>query len=267
MIDYDGVVVLQTTQRPTCDPKAMFERLARAGVIIIPNSDTPVDRLMRNFEEATGIKPAHLVAERGAVVVSEKKRHYYKPQGDLFKQYRSAIQEALTRAGIEVLINDAANWVRDVRTHTPNSRMAILDGMRELSFCAFFRRTDESGGPYIDHEFMQDCLHVIDTVEPPVEIERQTDKCFGIMIGSIPGVSKTTGFRILRDLFREPMQWYMIGDGEGDLIDADEVTHCAVGNAQDALIHRCAFRAKHSYTDGLLECLDWISAKENLSEH
>jgi len=257
MVDQDRVVCDENYQ-PTVDISELIRELNKTGqVIIAPNTDTPIERIKYNFRKMIGLDPAVIIAERGAIVEINGKKESVKNICGI-KEFIAWVEKVFKLMGCCVEIGDSATWLRENRKFEPNRRLLIIDGLREQTISVFFKRTDASGFASTDPGFAQQGLEIINGLVPPAGLNKSDyNEKYGIAICNVAGVSKTDGYLLVKNQY--PLaDFYMIGDGDSDIILDKEVIHCAVANASPLLKKRASFVSKFSITEGLADCLKWI---------
>ena len=256
MIDQDGVVLDEKYQL-TADISEISERIKKdKNVLLIPNSDTPVKRLAKNFELIFGFKPAIAIGEKGAVIsVGDRKMCPIKIRG--INNYRKKLASFFKKGGAEVEIGDSATWIRMNKKFKPNSRMIIIDAFREQTIGFYLKKTDVSGKTYTDKEWLIEGMKIVKNDKLPAGLENfNFNPSYGIAVANAKGFSKKDGAKIIKKLYPDA-EFYMIGDSDNDYLGG-MVVHCAVSNASDKFKRKSKFIAKNSYTTGMKECLEWI---------
>ena len=257
MLDFDGVVVNESYQT-TKDIRPAIISLLSSGAMIVPNSDTPVAR-MRDFCRATlGIETSVVIAERGAVVALGQ-RMLITTDIKGVQECREQVVAALRSNGYLVFVGDSTVWVRERKLFAPNRRIVLVDTQREQTLGCFFLRTDFQGLPRVDMQWASEALELVTKVDLPVGISPwDYNPAYGIAIANATEVSKTDGFRALCQEY-PGATFYMIGDSDSDIIADERVIHCSVGNGAANLKVRADFVGQGLYTEGLEQCIDWIS--------
>ncbi|MDP3899839.1 MAG: hypothetical protein Q8Q23_02040 [bacterium] len=257
MVDQDGVVVdtqYQVTQNVT-DIVASFRQ---QGLIIVPNSDTPVQRLKKNIADWLGFAPEVTIGEKGAVISNRGACTFVKNVTGI-GEYIRALQNTLARHGASVHAGDSATWIRERKTFPSGQRLLIVDALRQQSIGFYLLVSDSMGATHIDVDWSNEAIAAITQLSLPAGLEPlDYNQSYGIAIAHASGVTKTDGYRVIRGVFGDVL-YYMVGDQLADFIDDPCVTHCAVGNATDGYKDRAAFIATADYTAGLAECLRWIA--------
>jgi hydroxymethylpyrimidine pyrophosphatase-like HAD family hydrolase len=259
MIDLDGVVIDKNYQI-TGDISAAVERVQQQGIIIIPNSDTPVERLADFFIECLGVKAEMLIGEKGAVVWHQQNNEFEFPcYIDDIELYVQKICAQLQKLNVKIDFCDAPIIIRRDEYNEPKKQLILIDNSRRQSISMFFRKTDAVGKMYIDEFFCQKCLTIVEDVLRPQQLNPfDYNEKYGIAICSPVLANKTLGFISLKTKFPNA-SFYMIGDGDTDIIEDDDVGHLAVANASTTLKAKSLFVATAEYTKGLAECLQWIA--------
>jgi hypothetical protein len=258
MIDQDGVVSNRNYQT-TKDIRGMLSATIASGDAIVPNSDTPLIRLLNNFRVLLGLECKTAIAEYGTVICINGKSVYPLDIRGI-SQCRTRLQTILVERGWYVEVGDSATWVREQRCFLPNQPIAIMDGLREQSIALYFKHTDQDGKLVSDETLWRKGISTLAEFELPPGLQPfDLNAKYDIAISNAIGSDKTLGYRALHSYYPEA-RFFMIGDGTMDIINDPSVTLCAVGNAVPELKTRATFVAEHNYTAGLEECLNWIGS-------
>jgi len=257
MIDQDGVV-LGPDYQTNADISSAIRASLDVGMVLIPNSDTPIDRLNRNFRAALGYEPKITIGEGGAVV------RYLEETAPLcevtgISDYIDNLIRAFRPTGCHASLGDAPTWIRENKKFTPGEELLLIDGQRQHSIAFYLRRANRQGLAALGQEWFARGRAIAEDLPLPTGLSPLVfDDRYGIAIASPTGINKRDGYRFLRDKFKVT-QIYMIGDSNSDWIGDDGVIQCAVGNASDSYKQHCRFVANQEYTRGLAECLEWIA--------
>lgn len=260
MVDQDGVVCDRNYQT-TKDIKNCIKELTGANLKIVPNSDTPVKRLIYNFNSMLGLVPDIIIAEKGAVVSFRGEDFFLGKIGGL-QEFLGELQETFSAIGIKVARGDSATWIKEYKIFEPEQRMLIIDGLRQQSVGFYLRTTDHNGLPQINKEWAEFGIRVALRLKWPVNLDIKNidyNPKYGIVICGAKNVDKTMGYMFLRKRFLNTT-FYMIGDGDADVIGDETVVHCAVANADDLLKNKAAYVSRKPFTEGLEDCLRWVMA-------
>lgn len=255
MVDQDGVL-LDKSYRTTLDVNGFFQRLPKS-IMIVPNSDTPVERIANNFLASAGIRPDVVVGEKGAVIAFRGKL-YTTSNVVGIKDYIERLKLAFSLSDCDIVVGDSATWIREQKRFTPNRRMLIIDGLRKQTIGFYLRTTDRDGIARLDDDWFATGSNIVRVLPLPAGVESNDFNVeYGIVIMNAIGVSKTNGYGFLRRKFPQA-DFYMIGDGDADVIQDPKVSHCAVGNASARLKEMAKFVSSKQFTAGLIDCLQWI---------
>lgn len=259
MIDQDGVISNRNYQA-TKDLSKLINSLQAQNVVIVPNSDTPIDRLRRNIEFLLGFRASIIIGEKGAVVSLNGQCKFAKEIAGI-DEYRLSLEKLFLEQGVLVYVGDSATWIREGKTFAPNSQLLIIDALRQQSIGFYLKRSDERGLTCIDLEWCDKGLEMISALELPNGLEPlDYNPNYGIAIANAAGVKKTDGYRLVRNFFGQA-RYFMIGDQMADFVDDPDVIQCAVSNAEEAYKDVSTFVASKQITEGLEECLQWIIAQ------
>ena len=256
MVDQDGVVC-GTDYLTNKDITATVRTFETAGNLIVPNSNTPAERLIANFHEMIGSQTKIAIAENGAVVQIGSGLKFIRSVIGI-NEYRLALQSLINRNGCRSEVGDSATWVKMRKKFKPNSRYILIDGGRRQSVGIYLLASNKEGHLFLDQEWALEALNIISVVKLPEglgSLEYNND--YGIAIAVPRGIKKEDGLLLLSDHFPNA-EFFMVGDSDSDIINHEGVTHCAVANASDGLKSKSQFIAKKPLTAGLEECLQWI---------
>lgn len=257
MIDQDGVVFDRNyqTNKPIY---TTMQRLRQPDVMLVPNSDTPIERLTNNFYSALGFLPTTVIGECGAIINYEGSEIKLCAVGDV-QAYRHQLVKIFSQLDCDIAIGDSATWIRIGRIFNPNRRMLIIDEQRKCSVGFYLRKTDARGIPIIDAEWFAQGRELVESLDLPTGLVAfDFNSKYGVAIAGAAGVNKRNGFLFLRDKF-PAAAIYMIGDSEADFIDG--ATVCSVANGSAVFKSQCHYVAQQEYTTGLEECLNWIGSR------
>ncbi len=261
MIDVDGVL-LDKEYQITTDLSAMAAFLRNSGtqVEIVPNSDTPVERLERINFGTFGFKPRAIIAEKGAFVKFNGISYPIANVTDI-DDFILGLKKVFTTVDCDVVIGDSATWIREKKVFSPNRRMLIIDALRKQSVGFYLRTTDASGIPRIDNAWFTEGKTLVETIPIPKGLEaKDYNESYGIVIMGAANADKTSGFQYLKGLYPTDTKFFMVGDGDSDIIRDAQVIMCSVGNGSQALKDRSTYISGRTYTEGLLDCLEWIKS-------
>lgn len=260
MVDQDGVVCDKNYQITKDIKEKVRKMVENDGIIIVPNSNTPAERLIKNFEDMLGIVLNAVIAEDGAVVIVCDRKIYASEIN--IEQFRQDLRDLFLDYGAIVEIGDSATWIRERKAFTPNSKLFIIDGLREQTIGFYLKMTDESGVPYTDEAWSAKGLALVSQLAWPNQLNQlEYNPKYGIAISTVHGTTKTSGYLSLR-LEYSDSRFYMIGDTDFDIIQDDRVILCAVANASPLLKENADFVANSTFTEGLEECLEWLISKK-----
>lgn len=257
MVDQDGVVCNKQYQA-TKDIRTLVHSVTKNNILIVPNSDTPVERLQANFLLMLGYSAQTVIGEKGAVIrLNGETICPISIAGiECFIAKLKAFSESIQ---MDFIIGDSATWIRNGRTFVPNRKLIICDGFRQQTIGFYLRQTDDVGIARIDSYFGDMVFNTIQGITLPEGLEPfDYNRDYGIAIANVSDITKTDGYHVLRSLYSDT-EFFMVGDGVIDIIDDSRVIHCAVDNAHDTLKERAQFISQYSFTQGLEECLEWIA--------
>jgi hypothetical protein len=258
MTDQDGVL-LDRGYKTTIAIGNFLQRLPK-GIVLVPNSDTPVERISNNFFWAAGIRPEIIIGERGAVVSFCGKLYTFDHISGL-QSYLKRLKQAFAGQDCDVAVGDSATWVRDQKIFAPNRRMLIIDDLRRQSIGFYLRTTDSYGVALRDDSWFRAGCRIVKRILLPAGIvANDFNEAYGIVIMDAAGVSKTSGYEFLLQKY-PTAEFFMIGDGDADIIGSNRITHCAVANASAKIKKVAKFVSQKTFTEGFLDCLSWIMGK------
>lgn len=257
MVDQDGVMCNRLYQS-TADVSLLIRTIQEQGTLIVPNSDTPVQRLARNTMVFLGFIPEVIIAEGGAVVVNGPLKTYTTDVRGI-AEFKESLKQRFWMEDVVIEEGDSATWMREKKKFSPNSRLLVIDGLREQSLGFYLKTTGLDGLPVDDLDWMRLGLSWVKEIPLPAGLlpwEPNPQYC--IAIARAVGATKTGGCAVLRQMY-PGATIYMIGDGEADVLSDEGVIHCAVHNAVPRLKEHARFVSRLDVTQGLEECLRWIS--------
>ena len=271
MTDQDGVV-LDVNYQATLD-ECGFQRCRELSeeLTLVPNSDTPVARLLNNFRNALGLQLTAAIGEKGAVIRwGTVCRHLMSIPNSILNDYCYKLAELFrkleARGHCLVAIGDTATWIREGQTFEPKRRLFLLDNLREQTVGCYLRVSDAKGLAQINNDLFAEGSEMIRGLPLPTGLVAEDFNArYGIIIMNASGCSKTKGYQTLRQILEtgypdhEPLSFFMIGDGDSDIIQDPRVIHCAVGNATAAIKQTASFISEQPHTKGFLDCLAWIA--------
>lgn len=262
MIDQDGVMCDRSYQ-PTFDVREACVSLRQAGYRLVSNSDTPYPRLWQNTFAMLGVEPDGVVVENGAGVFLPPHRYTALRPSCQVQPFRNEIVACLSGIADQVLLGDAPTWRRQGRRFPEhlNAHLVLMDDQRRHSVGFYVLSTDQNGFPGLDESWGNIVLQALNDLSLPTWLkEPDYNPAYGITIIGDREADKTNGFRLLHRLIGTE-RYYMIGDSLNDWIQDERVVTCAVGNASPELKRAAGFVASRSYTEGLAECLEWITTQ------
>jgi len=257
MTDLDGVI-FDKHYRVTASTEKIV-RLVSEKANIVPNSNTPMDRLSMFYRGATGIAEAGLISENGTIVQDFEGEIHYACGGKEIMDFRLEIKSLFKSHGYTVCEGPIPVWIKEKRKFQPNNNFVFFDDCRERSLSLFFLVTDEDGNLVNSKTWCDVGKKILNTVEMPELLDEfDFNPKYGIFISNVKGVSKTTGYQCLKGLYPKA-NFFMIGDSDYDIIDKGSITHLAVSNATQNLKDVSSFVAESEFTQGFAECLEWIN--------
>ena len=158
-----------------------------------------------------------------------------------------------------MLTGDSATWIREGKKFSPNRRILIIDEFRRQTIGFYLRTTNSDGLACLDDDWFYIGSNTIKDIPVPTNIEAKDFNAeYGIIIMNAIGVSKTDGYKFLRQKYPQA-SFYMIGDRDMDIINDTSVVHCAVHNASANFKEIAEFISRKDITAGLIDCLQWIA--------
>jgi len=261
MLDWDGVV-LNKRYQTTKDIRVIVRHTQSLGTMIVPNSDTPIDRLRRFCDIALGVFPEVVIGERGAVAVIGK-RMIQSAYISGISQFREQMARLFNNYNHPVHIGDSTVWVRECKLFEPNCDIVLIDALREQTLGCFFLTTNKQGLPCVIATWADQAIELVKQLKLPVGLlPWDYNSIYGVAIANVDGISKTDGYKLLRVEYPDA-DFFMIGDSDSDIIADETVIHCAVSNSSPNLKQRASFVAQQPFTEGLEECLNWINQHYN----
>lgn len=256
MVDQDGVMY-DRNYKTTADLGSIIRRIVFSDIMLAPNSDTPVRRLLKNAKGVFGFYPIVAIGEKGSIVrILGKDVFLCGIKG--IKNFVDQIAKTLSDFGAACVIGDSATWIRNRKRFEPNKDLLIIDGLRQQSVGFYLRTSDSQGIAQINHEWAEQASKIVMETNLPDGLgELGYNPNYGIFISNPKGSNKTLGYAFLKQEHPE-CSFFMIGDADIDIIEDDSVIHCAVGNATQPLKQKAAFVSDKPFTEGLEDCLRWI---------
>ncbi len=258
MTDQDGVL-LDKSYKTTIAIGSFLQRIPK-GIVLVPNSDTPVERISNNFFWAAGIRPKIIIGERGSVVSFNGKFYTFNHVSGL-QSYLTRLEQVFAGQDCDVVVGDSATWMRDQKVFLPKRRMLVIDGFRRQSIGFYLRMTDDYGVALRDDAWFRAGCRIAKRIPLPTGIvANDFNDAYGIVIMDAEGASKTSGYEFLFKKY-PGAEFFMIGDGDADVIESNRVTHCAVANASAKIKKASKFVSERPFTEGFLDCLSWIMGR------
>jgi len=259
LCDQDGVLLAKDY---SCnhDFAGLKELLRENNAILVPHSDTPVLRLRRNLESATGVKITNLIAERGAIIIAKNQEVFrLRFPEEAIKAYRRelfALAEKFTKF---IYSGDSVTWVKKGKLFAKNENVIIFDSYRQSSLGYYARRTSPEGLARIDNDFYHEFTAEAKKIPlPPFFDVEDYNPDYGIAILSSSQASKTNGFLKYLDLLdEENCEYYMIGDYLTDIIEHPRMTLLAVNNCVEELRNKASFVSQSPLAKGMMECIEY----------
>lgn len=257
MTDLDGVI-FDKHYRVTFNAGKIV-RLVSKSAYIVPNSNTPMDRLSMFYRGATGVEEAGLISENGTIVRDLEGNIHYICDGKEIADFRLEIKRLFESHGYTVCEGPVPIWIREKRKFQPSNNFVLIDDCRERSVSLFFLSTDDNGNLVNNKVWCGMGGEILNSLERPgVLDEFDYNSKYGIFVSNAKGISKTSGYQCLKRLYPKA-NFFMIGDSDYDIIDKGSITHLAVSNATQNLKDVSSFIAESEFTQGFAECLEWIS--------
>jgi hydroxymethylpyrimidine pyrophosphatase-like HAD family hydrolase len=255
MIDLDGVV-LNKDYKTTKDIHSTIKKLGNND-LIVPNSDTPINRLKRLFSGSLGINPMITIGEKGAVI-DFFGTVFYPCHVLNLRQYRKKIIKTLGEYNARILESEFPIQIRKFWRFPPGENLIIVDNSRRASLSIFFLKANSEGILKADKEWSDLCFKALSQIKIPEGLgQYEYNYKYGIAISNAIDSSKGLGVQLLKEKLGRAI-YFMIGDSDADIIKDEDVLHLAVNNATDDLKNISDFTASKNYTEGLEECLEWI---------
>jgi len=256
MIDQDGVVC-DRSYKITKNISKTIKAINEKKIIIVPNSDTPIERLKNNFQTFLNLKTEIIIGEKGATLeVFGSNIATFNILG--IEEYKISLISKFKEKGAIVYTGDSASWVKDRKRFLPESKIILLDEQRKQTVGLYAFGTDYKGDMFFNSDWFYKISSLIKEIPKPCGLsDFDINEKYGIMITNVEGASKTDGFKVIKEYFPESI-FFMIGNSQDDIIKNEKVIHCAVANAKQELKDIASFTSSFSFTEGLEECLKWI---------
>ncbi len=256
--DQDGVLIDRSYQT-THSVSRIKELISSKEILLIPNSDTPLRRLRNNFESILTEKLDIIIAERGAIVSFNGKETYtINIDSKEVENYKRGIISLACKFNMNVCIGDSASWIKDKKIFDPESITLIVDGLRKTSVGYYARKMNGIDLINTDLEFYREFIAEAKKITlPSIFDELDYNEDYAIAILSSSKAVKTIGINHVINILGNNHQYYMIGDSKTDIINNKQVKILAVGNSKKELLEVADFIAPSSYTQGMIECMEW----------
>jgi len=255
MIDLDGVV-LNENYKTTKEIHSTIKKLENSA-LVVPNSDTPINRLKRLFLDSVGLTPEVTIGEKGAIIDFFGTIFLTRCVPQIY-EYRKEVVKTFNKIGGKVLESEYPIHAKRYQKFSPGEKIIIVDNSRQASISIFFFKAGNTGNLEVDNKWTEFCSGILSQIDLPEGLdEYEYNYKYGVAISNAINSSKTLGVQFLKKEL-DPANYFMIGDSASDIIQDNKVLHLAVGNADDDLILVSDFVANKKYTEGLEECLEWI---------
>ena len=272
LLDLDHTLI--TTEFELTD-ETIFEKiraLQRRGIAVGLNSDRPFKTLNGYAERLQLAGP--VICERGNVIhcgqeILFEQSHLRETMQAVRLAFIDLINQ--THPSINLLIGDSEKLffqLKELFRAQPFLRFVLMNKARQFSIA--FNSLQMLVG------FAHEQLVPEETAwQAHLELSQQLAAIFVQMSGLTPDLGvyrinhativhhpdteKSNGTRYLLDA-NLASHIYMVGDTTQDFLGSDpQYTHCAVANAQPAYKANCQFVAPRPFTEGVVDCLDWIT--------
>lgn len=208
-----------------------------------------------------------IVAERGSVIwnpVLNKKHVVNATETAWLQTLRSEfLSKAMDRfPETTFIIGDATEFIRRGSVFpSMTHHVVVINGFRSSSFSFFARSYTSEGSPLIpDASFLIKLSNLTKEIissfgKTKEDLFWDENPEYGILIVHAKETEKHRG---VTHLFSEyqPNKIIMVGDSIADYLNLSNVLQYAVGNADQTYKEKCDFVATHSYTQGVIECLE-----------
>jgi len=256
MVDQDGVICNKDYQA-TCDIKTELLKCKKEKILLIPNSDTPTERLINNFSNMINFTASTVIAEKGAVIHDH---------GNIFKTIFSGKIESTIASIFQVFnsenciieIGDSATWIRENRTFKKNKKILLIDGYRKSSLAFYALQTGPNGIPQINSSWFKKVSEMTARINVPENFtEWDINLKYGIIILHHKNASKTLGYEFFKKKYHKA-KFYMVGDGDIDIIDSPDIVHCGIKNSSNNFKDISVYCSNKPHTKGLKDVINWI---------
>ncbi len=267
LLDADGTLLDRQydTTVPENELREIFEQCQNDGLSIGLNSDSSLVTL-DSLAKRIGVN-GPIIAEKGAIYHRDAQSAIVitNPGACGYEKLRVAfVAHLATDSRIIVITGDVNSLANRLPSINPNecvARTAILINAFRLCSMSYYVRKFAGGEWIKDADELCRVFHELQDISSEAfdwsgqDIDSNPD--YGICILHHKSTAKKAGVdALLRDYASERV--FMVGDSTSDVVGCPEVVQCAVGNAKDEYKKQCSFIARSSYTEGVIEVLDWI---------
>lgn len=271
LLDVDHTLITQNFQLTDETIQEKIQTLQHRGLPVGLNSDRPF-KTLNGYTQRLGLNGL-VICERGNVIhrgeeILYERFHLRKLMHDVRLTFIDLINQ--THPDINLLIGDSEKLFFKLKAlfrDQPLLRFVLLNKSRQFSVA--FNSLQMLAGT--EHEQLvpeetawqahvalsqqlATIFHQLSGLTPDLGIYRINHAT----IVHHPDTEKSNGTRHLLDT-NLASHIYMVGDTTQDFLGSDpRYTHCAVANAQPEFKANCQFVAPRDFTQGVVDCLDWI---------
>lgn len=251
---------------PLDDLKFSVAHAQQVGYLIGLCSDSSFETLTE-YAATYGMNGPLVVEKGAAYAVSKDSTCIGLPGTKVFPYIRDAFLSVLAVQKYDhpyhVICGDANRIIEDLAQFDSaqfGDTMIVVNGLRHYSFSFYVRkrisgRWERDTKKLIELEKVATAVGSFSKTWSNVVIDRNDQ--YGICIFHHRYTSKTAGVEYVMGSFKD-VPFYMIGDSIADRILLQNVSLCAVANAQEEYKQHCERIATHSFTEGVIELIDAI---------
>lgn len=272
LLDLDHTLITTTFEITDETVLEKIQTLQRRGISVGLNSDRPFTTL-NSYAQQLQLRGL-IICERGNVIhhhqeILFEQSHLRETMHNVRLNFIDLINQ--TQPTINLLIGNSEKLFFQLKAlfrDQPFLRFVLMNKSRQFSiaFNSLQMLADTKQEQLVSEET---------TWKAHFELSQQLAGIFSQMSGLSPdlGVYRVNHATILHHPDTEKSNGtrhlletdiashiYMVGDTTQDFLGTDpRYTHCAVANAQPEYKTNCAFVAPRPFTEGVVDCLDWIA--------
>jgi hydroxymethylpyrimidine pyrophosphatase-like HAD family hydrolase len=259
LIDLDGTLIDASYQLTDPNITEAIHDSQELGWQLGLSSDSGLESLI-NFQQELGMN-GPIIAERGAIVKIGDNVIF---DGSDALKFRSAQEQMVKQAmteGVVIWNGDAPGAIRKKeRIGLPGQKIMLINALRRESIGLYLREVNPEGALTINNDLTDQVVYSMRESFPDFDdLIEDLNHDYGSLILSRGSMAKRVGTQVLMEK-QNLHQIGMIGNAITDFIGEDIALHYAVGNSTDEFKSRSVFVASQSYTSGVIEIFDRLTA-------